>query len=54
MVIVPDYFNRSETLYEGASTTGNFGVEVPLEDIENGNILVSPTMFGDGVFFEMQ
>lgn len=54
MVIVPDYFNRSGTLYEGASTTGNFGVEVPLEDIEDGNILVSPTMFGDGVFFEMQ
>lgn len=54
MVIVPDAFNRSETLYEGASTTGNLGVEVPLEDIENGQILVSPSMFGDGVFFELQ
>ena len=54
MVIVPDSFNRSETLYEGASTTGNLGVEVPLEDIENGQILVSPSMFGDGVFFELQ
>ena len=54
MVIVPNYFNRSETLYEGASTTGNFGVEVPLEDIEHGQILLSPSMFGDGVFFELQ
>jgi len=54
MVIVPEYFNRSETLYEGASATGNFGVEVPMDDIENGNILLSPTMFGDGVFFELQ
>lgn len=54
MVIAPDYFNRSETLYEGASTTGNFAVEVPLDDVENGNILLSPSMFGDGVFFEVQ
>lgn len=54
MVIVPEYFNRSETLYEGASTTGNFGVEVPLEEVENGNILLSPSMFGDGVFYEVQ
>src|SRR5699024_10268044 len=54
MVIVPDYFNRSETLYEGASATGNFGVQVPIDDVENGQILLSPTMFGDGVFFETQ
>ena len=54
MVIVPDYFNRSETLYEGASATGNFGVEVPMDDVENGQILLSPTMFGDGVFFKIQ
>lgn len=54
MVIVPDYFNRSETLYEGASATGNFGVEVPVDDVENGQILLSPTMFGDGVFFEVR
>lgn len=54
MIIVPDYFNRSETLYEGASTTGNFGVEIPMEQVEEGNILLSPSMFGDGVFFEIQ
>lgn len=54
MVIVPDYFNPSETLYEGASATGNFGVQVPIDDVENGQILLSPTMFGDGVFFETQ
>src|SRR5699024_9462688 len=54
MVIVPEYFNRSETLYEGASTTGNFGVEVPIEEVESGNILLSPSMFGDGVFYEVQ
>lgn len=54
MVIVPDYFNRSENLYEGASTTGNFGVEVPLDDVEQGNVLLSPSMFGDGVFFAVE
>lgn len=54
MIIAPDYFNRSETLYEGASTTGNFVVEVPMDDVENGNVLLSPSMFGDGVFFEVQ
>lgn len=54
MVIAPDYFNRSETLYEGASTTGNFVVEVPMDGAENGNVLLSPSMFGDGIFFELQ
>lgn len=54
MVIVPDSFNRSETLYEDASTSGNFGVEVPLDEVESGNILLSPSMFGDGVFFDVQ
>lgn len=54
MLIVPDYFNRSETLYEGASTTGNFGMEVPIDGVESGNMLLSPSMFGDGVFFEVE
>lgn len=54
MVIVPEYFNRSEALYEGASTAGNFGVEVAMKDVENGQILLSPSIFGDGVFFEIQ
>lgn len=54
MVIVPDDFNRSETLYEGASTTGNFGMEVPMDNVEDGNILLSPSMFGDGLFYELQ
>ncbi|WP_022871412.1 DUF308 domain-containing protein [Yaniella halotolerans] len=54
MVIAPDYFNRSETLYEGASTTGNFAFEVPMDDVANGHILLSPSMFGDGVFFNVQ
>ena len=54
MVIAPDYFNRSETLYESASTTGNFAFEVPMDDVANGHILLSPSMFGDGVFFNVQ
>lgn len=54
MVIAPDYFNRSETLYEGASTSGNFVVEVPMDDVENGTLSVSPSMFGDGTFFAVQ
>lgn len=54
MVVVPDSFDSLETLYEDASTAGNIAVEVPQDDIENGALRVSPGMFGDGVFFEVQ
>lgn len=54
MIVVPEGFNSSDTLYEGASTTGNFGIEVPTEALEEGTLRVAPTMFGDGVFFEVQ
>ncbi|GAA2033058.1 hypothetical protein GCM10009720_11870 [Yaniella flava] len=54
LIVVPESFDSMETLYEGASTTGNFGIEVPMEDVESGNILLSPSMLGDSVFYEVQ
>lgn len=54
LIVVPDSFNSSETLYEGASTSGNFGIEVASEGVEDGTLRVAPGMFGDAVFFEVQ
>lgn len=54
LIVVPESFDSMETLYEGASTTGNFGIEVPMEDVESGSILLSPSMLGDSVFYAVQ
>lgn len=54
LLVVPDAFDPSETLYEGASSDGNIGMEVPLEDLDSGTLRVAPHMFGDPVFFAVQ
>ncbi len=54
MIVVPDSFNSFETLYAGASTSGNFGIEVASEGVEDGTLRVAPGMFGEAVFFEVQ
>lgn len=54
MVVTPDDFDSMETLYEGASTTGNIAVEVPQDDLDGGTLRVSPSIFGDAVFFAVQ
>lgn len=51
LLVVPDAFDSFETFYEGASSDGNIGIEVPLEDVESGTLRVAPQMFGDPVFF---
>lgn len=54
LVIADDSFDSMETLYEGASTTGDKALEVPLDDIENGTLRVSPDLFADDKFFAVQ
>lgn len=54
MVVTPNEFDSLETLYEGASTTGNIAMEVPQDDLEGGTLRVSPGIFGDPVFFAIQ
>ena len=48
--VVPDSFDSLGTLYEGASTSGNIGLHVPAESVEEGTLKVSPSLFGDAVF----
>lgn len=54
MVVTPNSFDSLETLYEGASTTGNISIEVPEDEIADGTLKVSPGLFGDPVFFAVQ
>ncbi|GAA4475384.1 hypothetical protein GCM10023190_10790 [Enteractinococcus fodinae] len=54
MVVTPNDFDSFETLYEGASTSGNIAMEVPQEDLEAGTLRVSPGLFGDAVFYAVQ
>ena len=54
MVVTPNDFDSLETLYEGASTTGNIAMEVPQDELDGGTLRVSPSIFGDAVFFAIQ
>jgi hypothetical protein len=54
MVVAPHRFDSLETLYEGASATGNISIEVPAEEITEGTLKVSPGLFSDAVFFAVQ
>lgn len=54
MVVTPNSFDSLETLYEGASATGNIAIEVPEDEIADGTLKVSPGLFGDSVFFAVQ
>lgn len=51
MMVVPDELDAFETLYEGASTTGNQGFAVPEASAGDGVLAVTIDMFGDKVFF---
>ena len=54
MVVAPNSFGSLETLYEGASATGNISLEVPEDEIADGTLKVSPGLFSDAVFFTVQ
>ena len=54
MVFAGDSFDSLKTLYEGASTSGFKALEVPLDDIDNGTLRVSPDLFADDKFFAVK
>lgn len=54
MAVAPDQFDSFETLYNGASTSGNMVIEVPADGVANGTLAVNPSMFGDKVFFAVK
>lgn len=54
MVVAPNSFDLMETLYEGASSSGNIVLQVPTEELEDGTLRVTPSLFGDAVFYAVQ
>lgn len=54
MVVEPDSFDSLSTLYEGASTTGNYAFAVPSDTALEGTVAITPDMFGDKAFFAVQ
>nr|VDG62186.1 Telomeric repeat-binding factor 2 [Streptococcus thermophilus] len=54
-ILVPDRFEVFTTLYNGGDTTGNIGLSVPAEDLENGTIVVEPGLYkGDKIFYAVK
>lgn len=53
-VVAPDSFDSLETLYQGASVTGNKVLEVPAADAAAGVLSVSPDLFTEKKFVAVQ
>ncbi|MBB6335737.1 DUF4352 domain-containing protein [Schaalia hyovaginalis] len=54
LIIPPDQFDTLSTLYNGASATGNFAIEIPADSPEQGVFAVSPDLLADKVFIAAQ
>lgn len=54
MIVPPEQFNSIETLYTGASTTGNFAFEIPTATAAEGTLALKADMLGDKVFVAVQ
>ncbi len=51
VLIEPDRFDMSTTLYDGADTSGNVGLSIPIEGKEEGTIVVQPDLYTDEKVF---
>ncbi len=49
-VVAPDEFQNLDTLYNGASLSGNVILTVPADNADQGVLAISPDMFSDKVF----
>lgn len=54
MVVPPEQFDSTATLYPGASTTGNFSFPVPTATAGEGTLALTADMMGDKVFIAVQ
>lgn len=54
LVVEPDGFNWGETLYNGASKSGNIGFQVPLENVEDGVVALQLDYSDDKVYFALR
>jgi hypothetical protein len=52
--VAPDPLDTFQTLFEGASVSGNLVFEVAEEDLDGFTISVAPTMFADSMFVASQ
>ncbi|QGU01816.1 Telomeric repeat-binding factor 2 [Corynebacterium kalinowskii] len=50
-LMAPNELESVNTMYNGASATGNIPFEVPAADVEKGTLAVSPGFLGDKRFF---
>lgn len=53
-IVAPDSFDDLETLYSGASTTGNFDFAVPKATVEKGLLAVEISLFSDSAFVALK
>ncbi|EFK55114.1 DUF4352 domain-containing protein [Corynebacterium genitalium ATCC 33030] len=54
-LVEPDMFDLSTTLYNGADTSGNIGVSIPIEGKEEGTIVVEADLYsGEKVFYAVK
>lgn len=54
MAVTPDRLEEYNTLYEGASESGNIAFLVPAERVEEGTLTVSPGMLSQTAFVAVQ
>lgn len=54
VAVPPNDFDQTNTLYTGASTTGNIALEVPTATAGEGVLAVTPDTFGDKAFVAVQ
>lgn len=52
--VAPNEFDSLETLYNGASTSGNIVIEVPKADAAEGTLAVESGLLGKKVFFKVK
>lgn len=53
-LMAPEPLSSTNTMYQGASVTGNLPFEVPKADVEKGTIAVTPGILGDKRFFKVK
>lgn len=54
MVVEPEPFDSLETLYSGASASGNIALQVPSDTAAEGVLAVTPSMLGEKVFIAVE
>lgn len=54
LAVAPESFENLETVYEGASVTGNFAIQVPSDSVTDGVLAVDTDILSDTAFVAVQ